>query len=309
MMGAFLAKRLAQAVVVAFGALTLVFLIVRVVPGDPAKLIVGPDASPEQLESVRADFGLDDPLWRQYVDHLGGVVRGDLGDSWRLGGSALSNTLDRFPATLTLSLAALVLTVAVGIPLGMLCARRPGKLLDLVVSTGSLAGQAIPSFWLGIVLILLFARHLDWLPATVDGSPAAVLLPAFTLSLPFIGWLARLVRSSALEEGGKDYARTARAKGVAEGTIQYVHVGRNIAIPVVTVLGLLMGNFIANAVIIEVVFSWPGIGSLMVDAITNRDYAVVEAAILTITLSYIVLNLLVDVVYFLIDPRLTPEDA
>lgn len=308
-MGAYLAKRLAQAVVVAFGALTLVFVIVRVVPGDPANLILGPDASAAQVESVRSDFGLDDPLWRQYVDHLAGVLRGDLGDSWRLGGSAVSSALDRFPATMTLSLAALLMTVVIGFPLGMLCARRPGKLVDLLVSTGSLAGQAIPSFWLGIVLVLLFARQLGWLPATADGTPAAVLLPAFTLALPFIGWLARLVRNGALEEGAKDYVRTARAKGTPEGVIQYVHVGRNIAIPVVTVLGLLMGNFIANAVIIEVVFSWPGIGSLMVDAITNRDYAVVEAAILTITLAYIVLNLLVDVVYFALDPRLTPEHA
>ncbi|MEV5707176.1 ABC transporter permease [Actinoallomurus sp. NPDC052274] len=306
-MGVFVAKRLAQAVVVAWGALTLVFIIVRVVPGDPAKLILGPDASADQVKNVRADFGLDHSLGQQYLEHLGGVLRGDLGDSWRLGGSALGDTLARFPATLTLSLAALVLTVLLGFPLGMLCARRPGKVLDLLVSTGSLVGQAVPSFWLGIVLILLFARELGWLPATADGSFAGVLLPAFTLALPFIGWLARLVRNGALEEGAKDYVRTARAKGVPEGLVQYVHVGRNIAVPVVTVLGLLMGNFIANAVIIEVVFSWPGIGSLMVDAITNRDYAVVEAAVLTMTLSYIVLNLLVDVVYFALDPRLTPE--
>ncbi|WP_329236617.1 ABC transporter permease [Actinoallomurus sp. NBC_01490] len=308
-MGAFVAKRLGQAVVVAWGALTLVFIIVRVVPGDPAKLILGPDASADQLKHVRSDFGLDHPLWRQYLEHLGGVLHGDLGDSWRLGGSALGDTLERFPATLTLSVVALVLTILLGFPLGMLCARRPGKVLDLLVSTGSLVGQAVPSFWLGIVLILLFARELGWLPATADGSFAGVLLPAFTLALPFIGWLARLVRGGALEEGAKDYVRTARAKGVPEGLVQYVHVGRNIAVPVVTVLGLLMGNFIANAVIIEVVFSWPGIGSLMVDAITNRDYAVVEAAVLTMTVSYIALNLLVDVVYFALDPRLTPENA
>ncbi|MFB9836308.1 ABC transporter permease [Actinoallomurus acaciae] len=308
-MGVFVAKRLGQAVVVAWGALTLVFIIVRVVPGDPAKLILGPDASADQLKHVRTDFGLDHPLWRQYVDHLAGVLHGDLGDSWRLGGSALGDTLERFPATLTLSLVALVLTIVIGFPLGMLCARRPGKVLDLLVSTGSLVGQAVPSFWLGIVLVLLFARELGWLPATADGSFAGVLLPGFTLALPFIGWLARLVRNGALEEGAKDYVRTARAKGVPEGLVQYVHVGRNIAVPVVTVLGLLMGNFIANAVIIEVVFSWPGIGSLMVDAITNRDYAVVEAAVLTMTLAYIVLNLLVDVVYFALDPRLTPENA
>lgn len=308
-MAAFFCKRLLHAAIVALGALTLIFVIVRVIPGDPATLILGPDASADQVASVREDFGLDAPLLSQYIDHLGGVLRGDLGDSWRLGGSAVEATLERFPATVLLSLAALAMTILIGFPLGMASARRPGKLLDLAVSTGSLVGQALPSFWLGIVLILLFARHLDWLPATADGSALAIVLPAFTLALPFIGWLARLVRNGAIEEGAKDYARTARAKGLPESAVQYIHVGRNIAVPVVTVLGLLMGNFIANAVIVEVVFSWPGIGTLMVDAITNRDYAVVEAAIVTITLSYIVLNLLVDAAYFALDPRLTPENA
>ncbi|WP_329520937.1 ABC transporter permease [Spirillospora sp. NBC_01491] len=308
-MGRFLLRRLLQAVVVALGAISLVFVVVRVVPGDPATLILGPDASAGQLASVRADFGLDQPLWRQYLTHMAGVLHGDLGDSWRLGGSAMSSTLDRFPATLALAALALLITVAIGFPLGMLGARKPGGARDLLISTGSLVGQAVPSFWLGIVLILLFARQLNWLPSTSDGGAAALILPSVTLALPFIGWLARLVRNGALEESAKDYARTARAKGAGERTVMYAHVARNIAVPVVTVLGLLMGNFIANAVIIEVVFSWPGLGSLMVDAITNRDYAVVEAAIVTITLSYIVLNLLVDVLYVVLDPRLTPENA
>ncbi|MCP9947397.1 ABC transporter permease subunit [Actinomadura madurae] len=309
LMGRFLLRRAGQALIVAWGAITLVFVVVRVVPGDPATLILGPDASPAQLASVRADFGLDDPLWRQYLAHMGEVLRGDFGDSWRLGGGAMGAVLDRFPATLTLAALALAITLAAGYPLGMLCARRPGGVLDWTVSTGSLIGQAVPSFWLGIVLILLFARQLNWLPSTAGGGPEAVILPSVTLALPFVGWLARLVRNGALEESGKDYVRTARAKGTGEGAVMYVHVARNIALPVVTVLGLLMGNFIANAVIVEVVFSWPGIGSLMVDAITNRDYAVVEAAIVTITVSYIALNLLVDVLCVALDPRLTPENA
>ncbi|WP_016908697.1 ABC transporter permease [Streptomyces xiaopingdaonensis] len=305
----FLLRRTGQALIVAWGAISLVFVIVRVVPGDPAALILGPDASPAQTASVRADFGLDRPLAQQYVTHLGEVVRGDFGDSWRLGGSAMANTLDRYPATLTLAVLALVLTLAVGFPLGMACARRAGGVLDACVSALSLVGQALPSFWVGIVLILLFARGLNWLPSTAGSGLASAVLPAVTLAVPFVGWLARLVRNGALEEGGREYVRTARAKGTGEGVLQYVHVGRNIAVPVVTVLGLLLGNFVANAVIVEVVFSWPGIGSLMVDAITNRDYAVVEAAIVTITVTYIVLNLLVDALYFALDPRLTPENA
>ncbi|MFB4295682.1 ABC transporter permease [Actinomadura sp. NTSP31] len=308
-MGRFLLRRAGQAVLVAWGAVTLVFVVVRIVPGDPATLILGPDASADQLASVRADFGLDKPLWRQYLTHMGEVLHGDFGDSWRLGGSAMSATLDRFPATLALAALALVITLAVGFPLGMACARRPGRILDALVSAGSLVGQALPSFWLGIVLILLFARQLHWLPSTAGGGPEAVILPSVTLALPFVGWLARLVRNGALEEIGKDYVRTARAKGTGEGAVLYVHVARNIALPVVTVLGLLMGNFIANAVIVEVVFSWPGLGSLMVDAITNRDYAVVEAAIVTITVCYIALNLVVDVLCVALDPRLTPQNA
>ncbi len=308
-MTTFIAKRLAQAVILALGAITVVFFVVRVVPGDPATLILGPDATPEQLDAVRSQFGLNDPMLQQYISHMGSVLTGDFGESWRLGGSALGNTLDRFPGTLTLASLALLITLIVGFPLGVLCARRAGGFLDGFVSTTSLVGQGIPSFWLGIVLILLFARELNWLPSTAGGGPTAAILPAVTLALPFVGWLARLVRNSTLDESGKDYVRTARSKGTPEWAVFYVHVGRNIMIPVVTVLGLLMGNFIANAVIVEVVFSWPGIGSLMVDAITNRDYAVVEAAILTITLSYIFLNLLVDVLYFRLDPRLTPENA
>ncbi|MBA0051217.1 ABC transporter permease [Streptomyces sp. AJS327] len=308
-MTSFLLKRIGQAVVVAWGAISLVFVIVRVVPGDPARLILGPDASADQVASVRADFGLDQPLWRQYLTHLADVLRGDFGESWRLGGSAMANTLDRYPATLTLAFLALLVTLFLGFPLGMLCARRAGGPLDSAISTSSLIGQALPSFWLGIVLILIFARQLEWLPSTAGSGLASAVLPSVTLALPFVGWLARLVRNSALEEGAKGYVRTARAKGTGEGVISYVHVGRNIAVPVVTVLGLLLGNFVANAVIVEVVFSWPGIGSLMVDAITNRDYAVVEAAIVTITITYILLNLVVDALYFALDPRLTPENA
>jgi len=305
----FLAKRIGQALVVAWGAITLVFVIVRVVPGDPATLIVGPDAGPAQIASVRADFGLDQPLWQQYWSHMGNVLHGDFGDSWRLGSSAMASTFDRLPATLTLAVLALLITLVVGFPLGMACGRRAGGPLDTIVSTSSLIGQGIPSFWLGVVLILIFARYLNVLPSTAGGGPAAAILPAITLALPFVGWLARLVRNGVLEENDKDYVRTARAKGTGPTTVRYVHIGRNIAMPVVTVLGLLLGNFIANAVIVEVVFSWPGIGSLMVDAITNRDYAVVEAAIVTITVVYIVLNLVVDVLYVALDPRLTPENA
>jgi peptide/nickel transport system permease protein len=305
----FVLRRLGQSLFLVFGAITIVFLVVRVVPGDPSALIVGAGATKAQLADVRANLGLDDPLWEQYVVHITEVLRGDFGESWRLGGSALDNTLNRLPASLLLALYALLFTILVGFPLGVLCARRAGSWLDSFISGFSLVGQALPSFWVGIMAILIFSRALDLVPATADGSFTSTLMPSVVLALPFIGWLARLVRGGVLEEMGKDYVRTARSKGLPERAVFNVHVLRNILIPVVTVLGLLMGNFLANAVIIEVVFSWPGIGSLMVESITNRDYQVVEACILTLTVAYIALNFLVDVTYFYLDPRLTPETA
>ena len=300
-------RRLAESVLLILGAITVVFLVLRAVPGDPATLMLGASATKEQLDVLREQMGLNLPLWQQYFVHLGEVFRGDFGTSWRLGGSALENTMERLPATLALASYALILTVGIGFPVGIFCARRIGSFADRLVSSVSLFGQALPTFWVGIMLILIFSRMLNLLPSTSTGGFDSVIMPAFTLALPFIGWLARLVRNGVLEELGKDYVRTSRAKGLSNTRVFYVHVLRNILVPVVTVLGLLMGNFIANAVIVEVVFTWPGIGSMMVDAITNRDYSIAEATILAMTVFYIALNLLVDVLYFKLDPRITPE--
>ncbi|PXY33496.1 ABC transporter permease [Prauserella sp. PE36] len=303
----YIARRLAQSVFLVFGAITIVFLVLRVIPGDPASLILGSQATAEELEAKRQELGLGDPLLAQYFRHLGEVLRLDFGESWRLGGDAFANVLERLPATLTLAGYALALTLLIGFPLGVHAARNTGKAVDRLVSYLSLTGQALPSFWVGIMLVLIFSRMLDILPATADGTPLALVLPAFTLALPFLGWLARLVRNGTLEELGKDYVRTARSKGLSERVVFNVHVLRNTLTPVVTVLGLVLGNFIADAVIIEQVFAWPGIGSLMIESIVNRDYAVAEAAILLIAIFYIGLNLAVDVLYFYLDPRITLE--
>lgn len=305
----FVTKRLGQAVLIIFASLTVVFIVVRVVPGDPAALILGPSATSDQVAKLHSQLGLDEPLFVQYLKFLQGVAHGDFGTSWRLGGGALSDVMSRLPATLELTACALLLTVIVGFPLGVIGARRVGSWIDQLISVPTLIGQALPSFWVGVMLILIFSRTFQILPATADGTLSAFILPSLTLALPFIGWLARLVRNGVLEEVGKDYVRTARAKGLDGWVVFYVHVLRNTLIPVVTVLGLLIGNFIANAVIIEVVFAWPGIGSLLIDSITNRDYSVVQASIMTITVAYVLLNLLVDVMYFRLDPRLTPENA
>lgn len=306
---AFIGRRLSQAVVVVFGALTIIFVIVRVVPGDPARLMLGDQATAADVDALRDQLGLSAPLPVQYIEFLGNVLHGDFGSSWRMGGSALAVTFERLPATLILAIYAMIITLAIGFPVGIICARHVGKLADTVLSGASLVGQALPGFWVGIVLILIFSRMLNILPSTADGTPQALLLPAITLALPFIGWLARLVRNGALEELGQDYVRTAKAKGLSPGVVFYVHVMRNILIPVVTVLGLLMGNFIADAVIIENVFSWPGIGSLLVDSITNRDYSVVVAVVAVITVGYVILNLIVDTLYFYLDPRITLENV
>ncbi|WP_024875780.1 ABC transporter permease [Saccharomonospora piscinae] len=303
----YLARRLGQSVFLVFGAITIVFLVLRVISGDPATLMLGAQATEAELATAREQLGLNDPLWEQYVRHLGDVVTLDFGESWRLGGDALTNVLERLPATLTLAGYALLLTIVIGFPLGVHAARNTGKLVDRLVSSLSLAGQALPSFWVGIMLVLIFARTLGVLPGTADGTPASLILPAFTLALPFLGWLARLVRNGTLEELGRDYVRTARSKGLTERAVFGVHVLRNTLTPVVTVLGLVLGNFIADAVIIEQVFAWQGIGTLMIDSIVHRDYAVAEAAIVLIAVFYIGLNLLVDMLYFALDPRITLE--
>ncbi len=308
-MKVFIAKRIWQTLILIFGAVTVVFIVLRAIPGDPALLMVGANATPAEVAQVRAEMGLAEPLWIQYFQHLWDVLRGNFGESWRLGGDALGITLSRLPATLLLAFYAFVFTVALGVPLGIYCSRRAGTLPDKLISVMSLTGQALPAFWIGIMLILVFSRWLNWLPAVPDGTFRTAILPAFTLALPFVGWLARLVRNGALEETGKDYVRTAKAKGLAPGVIFYVHVMRNTLVPIVTALGFIIGHFIADAVIIENVFSWPGIGSLMVDSITNRDYSIAEATVIAITVAYVIINFVVDLLYFAVDPRISPETA
>jgi len=308
-MSKFLLWRLGQAVLIIFASLTVVFVVVRVVPGDPAVLILGASATPQDVARLHEQLGLNQSLFVQYLNFLQGVMHGDFGTSWRLGGDALTNVVHRLPATLALTAVALLITILAGFPLGVVSARRAGTLIDRLISVPTLIGQALPSFWVGVMLILLFSRTFRVFPATADGSAMALVLPSVTLALPFIGWLSRLVRNGLLDEIDKDYVRTARSKGIDARVVFYAHALRNTLIPVVTVLGLLIGNFIANAVIIEVVFAWPGIGSLMIDSITNRDYSVVQATIMTITIAYVLLNLLVDLLYFKLDPRLSPEDV
>ncbi|MGH3748626.1 MAG: ABC transporter permease, partial [Micromonosporaceae bacterium] len=224
--------------------------------------------------------------------------------SVRLGDAALPHILARTPATLVLAVAALIVVVALGVPFGVAAGRRPGGALDRVISTAALVTQSLPTFWVGIMLILLLAGHFRVFPSGGAGTPAHLVLPAITLGLPFVALVARLVRSGVIEESRQGYVRTAQAKGLSQRVVFYGHVLRNVLVPVVTVLGLVLGQFVGSAVVIETVFAWPGLGKLLVESILYRDYAVVQAAVALIAVVYVVLNLIVDLTYGYLDPRI-----
>jgi peptide/nickel transport system permease protein len=269
---------------------------------------LGITATPEQIAALHEDLGLDDPILVQYGQYLLNVVTLDFGDSFRLAGPAMEHVLSRLPATLILAMWAMVVTLAVSFPLGIAAARKPRGLVDRLVSTSSLVGQALPQFWVGIMLILVFAQFMRLLPSGGPGGPPHLILPAVALALPFIGWVTRLIRSGIIEQNQSEYVQTAWAKGLNERAVFYVHVLKNALVPVVTVLGLLLGEFVGSAVIVEVVFAWPGVGRLLVDSITYRDYSVVQAAVAVVTAVYVFANLAVDLVYGYLDPRIRIQE-
>jgi peptide/nickel transport system permease protein/oligopeptide transport system permease protein len=295
---------LVYALFVLWGALTIVFVAVRVIPGDPAQMMIGPEGTQQDVAALRHRLGLDQPLVTQYARYLAGAVRLDFGTSLRLEEPATLAVSERLPATALLAASAMALAVAVGLPLGILAAMRMRSAVDYVVSIASLLGQSVPNFWLGIMFILIFAREFRWLPSAGIGGTQHLVLPAVTLALLLIGVLTRLVRSGLLEVVDEDYIRSAYAKGLSRRAVIARHALPNVLIPVVTIVGLQLGNLLAGAVIVETVFAWPGAGRLLVDAIGNRDYPVVQVAVLCITAGFILINLLVDVSYAYIDPRI-----
>ena len=298
-----IAKRLLFSIFVLWGALTIVFVAVRVIPGDPAQMMLGSSGTQADVALLRHRLGLDAPLGVQYGRYLAGAVRLDFGQSLVLEEPAVRAVNERLPATGLLAASAMVLGVAVGLPLGVIAALRPRSAADYLVSVASLAGQSVPNFWLGIMFILVFARELRWLPSAGIGGLSHLVLPAVTLALLLIGVLTRLVRSGLLEVVQEDYIRSAYAKGLARVQVIRRHALPNVLVPVITIVGLQLGNLLAGAVIVETVFAWPGAGRLLVQAIGNRDYPVVQVAVLFITVSFILVNLLVDVSYAYLDPR------
>ena len=302
-MTTFLLARLAQSIVVILGVLFLVFIILQPT-GDPARLMLSPQATLEDIERVRRQMGFDRPLPEQFLRFLGGAVRGDFGRSLRYTDQpALAIVVERFPATVELALATLAWSIPVALVLGLASAVRRASVSESVAMTTALLGQSMPSFWLGLMLILVFSVNLGLLPSSGRGTLSHMVLPALTLGGFFMARLTRLVRSGLLDVLGQDYVRTARAKGLAERIVVARHAFKNAAIPIVTILGLDVGTLLGGAVITETVFAWPGIGRLAIEAIAVRDFPVVQADVFFIALTFVAINLVVDVLYTWLDPR------
>jgi ABC-type dipeptide/oligopeptide/nickel transport system permease component len=303
-----LAKRLLLILPVVWAVVSLVFLLIHIVPGDPVRNALGDNATPEQVSALKHKLGLDLPLGQQYVNYWRGVLWGDLGVSLaNPNEQVLDRILARYPATLELAIAGLFVALLIAIPLGVTAGRHQGKWIDNIASVIALLGISTPGFVLGPLMIYLFALKLDLLPVSGRGGFEYLILPAFTMGAALSAILTRMVRSSVIEELGEDYVRTARAKGLDENRVVYKHVLKNGLIPVVTVLGLQFGVLLAGAIITETIFSWPGLGRLTVDAINARDYPLVQGCILMIAVTYIIANLLTDLAYRLLDPRIRVE--
>jgi ABC-type dipeptide/oligopeptide/nickel transport system permease component len=303
-MRAFVARRLLLVLPTLLGVATLVFLFLRLVPGDPVEIMLGEWAAPADAAALRRDLGLDRPLPQQYLRFLVRAAEGDLGHSIVYRAPVTSVIASRYPATLALAAAALCFATGLAVPLGIAAALRPGTWLDRIARSASLAGVCLPSLWLGPLLILVFSILLGWLPVSGTGGPAHLVLPAATLGLGMSGVVVRQTRASMITALAEDYVRTARAKGAREWRVVGVHALRNALLPVTTVIGLQAGALLAGAIITETVFAWPGLGRLVVQAINARDYPLVQGCVLVIACSYVAVNAATDLLQGLIDPRL-----
>ncbi len=304
----YLVRRLAR------GLLVLLLVSVAVfgmswLSGDPVKLLIPSETTPEQLEQLRTSYGLNDPLPVRFARFLGNLVRGDFGYSFRFREPALRTVTERLGATIELALAAMVVTIVVAVPSGVLAAVKRGSPLDTLLVTGSVVGHSVPSFFLGLVLIYGLAVSLDLLPTSGRGGLAHLVMPALTLGSLYAGRLARLVRSSMLDVLGEGYVEPARAKGLPERTVVWRHALRNALLPVVTMLGLELGALLGGAVVTETVFAWPGIGRLAVDAVLARDYPIVQAVVVVVATAFVLINAAVDFLYLYLDPRISYESA
>jgi len=301
---AFILQRLLGALLVIFGVVSIVFLLIHMIPGDPVEIMLGESASTADRQALRAALGLDLPIAAQFQSYLLGLLQLDLGSSIHSRRAVTELLLERLPATGLLALTTLAITLMLALPLGIIAAVRRNSWWDTGAMSVSMLGISIPNFWLGPILILVFSLWLGWFPISGRSGFTSVILPALTLATGLIAVLSRMVRSSMLEVLGEDYMRTARAKGMPPGRVILHHGLRNALLPVITLLGLQLGALLAGAVITETVFSWPGIGLLTIESIQSRDYPVVQACVLLISVTYVVVNLLTDLAYAWIDPRI-----
>ena len=311
-MGAYLLRRALQALGVLLGVSVLVFAIIHLVPGDPVRLALGTRFDQETYDALRSRAGLDQPLLQQYVSWLGGVVQGDFGVSFRSGQTVLSMVTERLPATMSLAGAAVVVALLIALPLGVLSAIRQGSRTDTIATAISQFGISVPDFWMGILLILLFSLTLGWLPASgyvgLSEDPLEwarrLILPGVTVGVVSGAVLTRFVRSSVLESLGEDFVRTAQSKGLSERRIIREHVLPNALVPVITVTGLQLAYLLSGVVVVEAVFAWPGLGQLALDAVQDRDYPVLQGAVMLFAGFFLLVNLLVDLLYAVVDPRI-----
>jgi peptide/nickel transport system permease protein len=303
----YIGQRILYAIPALWLIVTMVFMLAHLVPGDPVAQMLGEGARVEDLSELRHALGLDLPLWTQYGHYIAGLLHGNLGESFRFQQPVLRVVASHYPATLELSIVALLICAAIAIPAGVLAAHRRGERTDHAVGVLTLFGLSIPNFALGPALILVFSVMLGWLPVSGRGGVSHLILPAFTLGAALAAILTRMVRTSVIEELSADYVRTARAKGLSEPAVLFRHAFRNALIPILTILGLQFGTLLAGTIVTETIFSWPGIGHLAVTAIVSRDYPLLQGCILFIAFSYVLVNLLTDFIYSVADPRVRLE--
>jgi peptide/nickel transport system permease protein len=303
----FLTLRLLLTLAALWLVLTMVFFLIHIVPGDPVEQMLGEGARAEDLAALRTSLGLDQPVHVQYGRYLAGLARGDLGQSFRFQRSVLDVVLERYPATLQLAFATLLVSLAIGIPAGVWAAHRRGHAADRAIGFFTLLGLSLPNFALGPVLILFFSVELGWLPVSGREGLAHLVLPAVTMGAALAAILTRMVRGSMMEELSADYVRTARAKGLRESAVLFRHAFPNALIPVITIIGLQFGTLLAGTIVTESIFAWPGVGRLTVQAIQARDYPLLQGCILVISFSYVLVNLLTDLLYGLVDPRVRQQ--
>jgi peptide/nickel transport system permease protein len=301
----YILRRLLQVIPIAFGILTLIFALIHMIPGDPAVQIAGENARAQDIERVRQELGLDKPIWEQYVTYVGNVVRGDFGRSFRTRERVSVEIWQRYPATLQLALGGMVIALLVAFPLGIISAIYRNSWIDHFSRFFALIGVSMPNFWLGPLLIIAFAINLTWFPVSGrEEGLRSLFLPSLTLGLSLAAILTRLIRVSLAEELNQLYVTTALAKGVTRQRAIFRHALRNALIPVITVIGLQFGSLLTGAIITEQIFSWPGLGRLLIQSINARDYPQVQASILIIALTYILVNLVTDLLYAFVDPRI-----